>query len=89
MQKTELKNLMEILVECKYEEVKDALEVCTCDQCRLDVLSYALNRLPAKYVVTDKGEALAKVSSMSLQFDSDILCALTMGAKIVREHPRH
>ena len=53
------------------------------------MLSYALNRFPAKYVVTEKGEAMTKVHSMSVQFDSDITGALTMAAKAVTEHPRH
>lgn len=84
-----LNNLMEILVEQKYDETKDTLGGCQCEQCRLDILSYALNRLPARYVVSQKGEALAKVASMSVQFESDIICALAMASKVVKEHPRH
>ena len=89
MERQVLTNLMEQLVEQKYEELKDVLDVCQCERCRLDMLSYALNRFPAKYVVTEKGEAITKVHSMSVQFDSDITGALTMAAKAVTEHPRH
>ena len=89
MERQELTNLMEQLVEQKYEELKDVLNVCQCERCRLDMLSFALNRFPAKYVVTAKGEALTKVNSMSVQFDSDITTALTMAAKMVTENPRH
>jgi len=89
MERKELTNLMEILVTHKYNELKDVLGVCTCERCKLDMMSYALNRLPARYVVSEKGEAMSKVDSMSVQFDSDCMIALTMAAKVVGEHPRH
>lgn len=84
-----LMNLMEILVTNKYNEVKGALGACQCPRCRLDILSYVLNRLPPKYVVTDRGAALSKVQGMSLQFDSDVLRELVNAAEIVKKHPRH
>lgn len=83
------KNVMELLVEEKYEKIKDDLDCCTCAQCRNDVLAYALNQLPSKYVVTPKGEAYSKTFALSVQHDTDIIAALTAGANLVREHPRH
>lgn len=89
MERQELTNIMELMVRFKYNDIKDILNVCQCEKCRLDMMSYALNRLPSKYVVSEKGEAYSKIAASSVQFDSDILCALVEGARQVREHPRH
>lgn len=89
MERQELTNIMELMVQFKYNEIKTILNMCQCEKCKLDLFSYALNRLPCKYVVSEKGEALTKINASSVQFDSDIICALVEGAKVVKEHPRH
>lgn len=48
-------NYMEDLVEIKYNKLILNENTCKCKKCRLDVISLALNNLPPKYVVTDKG----------------------------------
>ena len=35
--------------------VTSTIGMCTCDQCRLDVICYALNRLSPRYIVSGKG----------------------------------
>ena len=89
MERQELTNIMELMVKFKYNDIKDILNVCRCKRCTLDLLSFALNKLPAKYVVSEKGEAMAKINASSVQFDSDIICALVEAAKVVKENPRH
>lgn len=83
------KNMMEILVENKFDDIIDTFDCCQCKQCRDDIIAFSLNRLPPKYVVTREGEAYSKVYALGLQHDADIVSALTLGAKVVREHPRH
>lgn len=85
----QLKNMMEDFVLRKYEEMKDHLDCCSCESCRLDVLSYALNRLPPKYVVSREGELYSKNASYELQYKADIIAALTQAANVVRQYPRH
>lgn len=82
-------NVMEDFVTQKLEEVIDDLDCCKCDQCREDIISYALNRLSPKYVSTEKGRAFVKVNTMSSQFEVDILTAIYEGASIVKKHPHH
>jgi len=82
-------NIMEDFVTMKLDEVIDDLNCCKCDQCRRDIISYALNRLAPKYVSTDTGRALAKVGLMSSQAEIDVLTAIYEGAEVVRKHPRH
>jgi competence protein ComFB len=84
-----LKNLMETLVEMKLDETIDKFDCCKCEQCRTDIASYALNRLPPKYVATYEGSVYSKLDTLSLQYETDMLTALLQGAQIVKNHPRH
>ncbi len=84
-----LKNMMESLVLLKLDEVVDKLGCCKCEKCRMDIASYALNRLPPKYVATLEGEVYSKLDTLSVQYETDMLNALFQGAKAVSKHPRH
>ncbi len=83
------KNVMEYLVLNKISEVWNALECCKCAQCKNDVIALALNELPTKYVVTQKGEVYARIDELSIEKEAEILTALAKAAKIVKEKPRH
>ena len=61
----EIKNFMEDFVEDVIEDmVSVEADVCFCEACRLDIAALALNRLPPKYIVTEKGRAFTKVESL-------------------------
>ncbi len=62
---------------------------CTCDQCRDDILAFALNHLPVRYVSSDLGNAYVKSQYMSPQLQSDIISELTRAVEIVGSKPRH
>ena len=84
-----LKNMMEILVLEKIDELGDKLDCCKCEKCRLDIATYALNRLPPKYVATYLGEVYSKLDTLSVQYDADLLNAIYQAAQIVNENPSH
>lgn len=84
-----MENVMEDLVSEKLDEIIDTLDCCKCEQCRTDILSYALNRLAPKYVSTDIGRAFAKLDTLSFQFEIDLMTALYESAEQVKRHPRH
>ncbi len=84
-----LKNYMETLVLDKLDEIGSQLNCCKCDKCRMDIASYALNRLPAKYVATYEGEVYSKLDTLSVQYEADLVNAIYQAAKIVSEHPLH
>lgn len=84
-----LKNLVETLILQKLDETIDRLGCCKCKKCRMDIASYALNRLPPKYVATYEGEVYAKLETLSLQYETDLLNALYQAAQIVTANPRH
>jgi len=85
----ELKNYMEDLVKDMLPTVLDKMDICKCDRCKMDILAYALNNLPPKYVVTRKGDIYTRLATMQGQFSADIIAAITSGATLVGSRPRH
>ena len=86
----ELKNYMEELVWGQLDEVLAGHQgMCSCEHCRYDVAALALNFLPTRYVVTEKGEMYTKLSMLEQQFSIDIITAISRAVIIVKSHPRH
>ena len=82
-------NLMEDLVLQNVDRILAADGCCSCDTCKSDVIAYALNHLPPRYVVTDTGRMMVKLKSCESQNRTDVLAALSVAAKLVRTNPRH
>jgi len=55
---------------------------------KLDVMAYALNRLPPRYVVTEKGHLYTRVDELKQQFKTDIVVELSKAIKHVKANPR-
>jgi competence protein ComFB len=58
----EFRNTIKDKVISKVEEIFEALDkdenagkFCTCDQCKIDVICYVLNRTPPRYIVSNRG----------------------------------
>ncbi len=85
-----MRNVLEALVARQYTAllptVKDA---CGCPLCREDVLVYALNRLPPRYVATLTGEVVSEVNMEGDQGQADIAVALMEAFRVVGASPRH
>ena len=58
-------------------------------QCRNDVIAYALNHMPPRYVVNVSGSVMVKLESWRQQGLTDVRAALTRAAMLVGEKPRH
>jgi competence protein ComFB len=86
-----LQNVTETLVRFLFDDAfrNTGKLACTCEQCRDDILAFALNRLPPRYVSSDLGHAYVKTQYMSSQLQSDIVSELARAAEIVRDRPRH
>ncbi|WP_353892535.1 late competence development ComFB family protein [Proteinivorax hydrogeniformans] len=86
----ELINYNEILVKQKLDELwKDKNSECRCKKCKLDVTALALNNLPPKYVVSEKGELYSKVDSFNVQASTDITSAVVDAMEKVKRKPNH
>ena len=63
-----LKNIMEDDVENQLNELLPTMpHICSCNACRLDMATYALNRLKPNYVRTDTGALYQKGRNTSKQ----------------------
>ena len=86
----QLKNYMEEATDSTIEEILARRDdICKCDRCKMDIKALALNHLPPKYVVTDRGYVYTKVNELENQFKADITVAVTNALKIIRDNPRH
>ncbi len=82
-------NLMEDIVLQYVDTVMESHPYCRCEICRNDVIAYALNHLPPRYVVTDTGRMLVKLDSYAAQFRTDVVSALGEAVQVVGSKPRH
>ncbi|MFW5961588.1 MAG: late competence development ComFB family protein [bacterium] len=64
-------------------------DICKDEDCLLDMATYALNRLPAKYVATSKGEIFTKTEELEQQHSVDVLSVVTRAIKVVSENEHH
>ena len=82
-------NMMEAVVEEELAVLGDNLGCCMCPQCQSDIIAYALNHLPPRYVATQAGGAISKADSLRIQHLTDVRTAVVQAAQMVRENPRH
>jgi len=86
----ELQNYMEILMWQRLDDVLDGHPaICRCEKCRYDIAALAMNFLPPRYVVTDKGQMYTKIKALEQQFMIDIITAITHAVTIVNRTPHH
>ena len=84
-----LKNHMEEVVFNQMSTVLEDIKMCKCDKCQLDIAAIALNELPPKYVVTEKGILFSKIDSLQQQFEIGVTAAIIRAALLVRKSPWH
>lgn len=83
-------NYMEILVEEELDILlKEIDDVCKCQKCRYDMMVWALNRIPPRYVVTDKGRLYTKLKEQEMQFKADVIRELTRAIIKVSKNVQH
>ena len=63
-------------------------DFCGCDVCRADVLVYALNRLPARYVASREGNVITELNLDKQQNRAAIEVVVMDGIRTVMEAPR-
>ncbi len=86
-----LENFMEEAVRHTLEELLlDPLYVSLklSEKEKLDIMAYALNHLPPRYVVTEKGHLYTRVDELKQQFKTDIVVELSKAIKHVKANPR-
>ena len=85
-----LKNIMEDDVEYQLNQILPTMtDICSCEDCRLDMATYALNRLKPNYVRSDTGALFHKVNTSSTQAKTEILTAVVTAINVIGAHPHH
>ena len=85
-----LKNYMEDITRRNIDEQFETREdICKCDRCKMDILAYSLNNLPARYVVTDRGHIFTNLKEMEMHFMADVTREVFKAVEFVKAHKRH
>ena len=63
-------------------------DFCGCETCQADVLVYALNRLPARYVASQEGRVITELNLDKQQNRAGIDVAMMEGFRKVMASPR-
>ena len=85
-----LKNIMEDDVEDQLNHLLPTMpDICSCEICRLDMATYALNRLKPNYVRTNTGALFHKLNTSSTQAKTEILTAVVTAINTIGAHPHH
>lgn len=83
-------NTMEEIVEAQMDELAPSLGCCLCEKCRGDIIAYALNHLPPRYVMSDAGRVMVQADHiLKRQSIADVRTALIQASMVVKEKPRH
>lgn len=85
----ELRNVMEDTVMHTIKQILPTTGCCQCERCQLDIASYALNRLPAKYVVSEEGELISRFITNNGQEGLDVTTVVVKAIQIISKHPNH
>jgi competence protein ComFB len=91
----EIRNIMEEAVRVVVEELFETekgdkrLGFCTCDQCKLDVECYVLNRVKPEYIVSSRGLAYSEKEGLDkVQRRADVISLVKEGWGKVSHRPR-
>jgi chemotaxis protein methyltransferase CheR len=64
-------------------------DICTCNQCRNEMLAYILSRVPAKYVTTEKGALHTIIEQERVEHEAEIARAMIDAIETISKNPRH
>ena len=84
-----LKNHMEEVVFNQMGSILKDMDICRCEKCSMDIAAIALNELPTKYVVTDRGILFSKIDALQQQFEIGVTTTIIRAAQIVQKSPMH
>lgn len=84
-----LVNIMEDKVIYAINKTAPELNCCTCDKCKAEFAAYVLNRIPPKYVDTEKGALFTKANHMSADFDMKILLEIAQASAAIGKPVGH
>ncbi len=82
-------NIMENIVAEELDKLILDTDYCKCEDCKNDMMAFALNLLPPKYVNSRKGELFGRIDSSKYQNSVDIEIAVSKAIETVGTSPNH
>lgn len=82
-------NIMELVVKNQVEDMIVRSDQCHCEKCKMDIMALVLNKVPPKYVVTNKGALITRVQSYSRQGAADLMATIASAMETVKNFPQH
>lgn len=82
-------NVMQELVEDKADKYMQINGVCPCPRCRIDVIALTLSKLPSKYVVVHRDDAIPMLTVYENRYSTNLISTLIAACEQVKAHPRH
>jgi competence protein ComFB len=79
----------DVVVRVTNEILSESKAFCSCEKCRLDVVTLVLNRMPAHYVATHKGRAFTEIEELCTEFRSDVVREIKKALSHIAKNPRH
>lgn len=86
----ELKNHTEAVVRQALQDyLKRSKLRCGCERCQSDIMAMTLNRLPARYYVSLRGEILTQWESQALPDQARVMAEVVRACQQVDATPSH
>jgi competence protein ComFB len=86
----EILNLQEESVRLALEDqLAQKPDICHCPQCFADMMIFALNRLPPRYVSHTRGRTFSRLAQEDTQGRTSLLTAVLAAIKTVSASPNH
>jgi len=86
----ELKNHMETVAQHALQDYLAHYSLpCACERCQADILALALNKLPARYSVSLRGQILTSLESQGSPDQAKIMAEIVRASKKVANSPSH
>jgi len=86
----ELKNHTEIVVRQTLKDyLRNNIISCSCEHCQVDIMALVLNRLPAHYYVSLRGEIMTQLESQALPDQARVMSDVVRAAQQVSATPSH
>lgn len=82
-------NVMQMLVEDKADKYIKMNGICPCPRCRIDVVALTLSKLPSKYVVVQRSDAVPMMTVYENRYGTAVTSQLMAACERVKAHPRH
>ena len=82
-----LRNYTEEMVRSYVDSRLPKEDICDCERCKLDIIAYMLNNLPASYGITHRGYLFDKLKESDFQNRVTISDVFYKAVIAVRERP--